>query len=71
MLALVEKGGERLDTIMIPKVGTAADVYAIDMLITQASSHVGRKKKIGLEVIIETAQGLGNIDAIAGVFGAA
>ena len=66
VLALVEKGGERLDAIMIPKVGTAADVYAIDMLITQASAAVGRKKQIGLEVIIETAQGLGNIDEIAG-----
>ena len=66
VLALVEKGGERLDAIMIPKVGTAADVYAIDMLITQASNFVGRKKQIGLEVIIETAMGLGNIDAIAG-----
>ena len=66
VLALVEMGGERLDAIMIPKVGTAADVYAIDMLITQASAAVGRKKQIGLEVIIETAQGLGNIDEIAG-----
>ena len=65
VLALVEKGGERLDAIMIPKVGTAADVYAIDMMITQASAFVGRKKQIGLEVIIETAMGLGNIDAIA------
>jgi malyl-CoA/(S)-citramalyl-CoA lyase len=65
-LALVEKGGERLDSIMIPKVGSAADIYAIDMLITQASSFVGRKKQIGLEVIIETAQGLGNVDEIAG-----
>lgn len=65
VLALVEKGGERLDAIMIPKVGTAADVYAIDMLITQASAAVGRKKRIGLEVIIETAMGLSNIDAIA------
>jgi malyl-CoA/(S)-citramalyl-CoA lyase len=65
-LALVEKGGERLDAIMIPKVGSAADIYAIDMLITQASSFVGRKKQIGLEVIIETAAGLGNIDEIAG-----
>ncbi|MBI1329153.1 MAG: CoA ester lyase [Alphaproteobacteria bacterium] len=64
VLALVEKGGERLDSIMIPKVGTGADVYAIDMLITQASSHVGRKKKIGLEVIIETTLGLTNIDDI-------
>ena len=65
VLALVEKGGERLDAIMIPKVGTGADVYAIDMLVTQASAAVGRKKRIGLEVIIETALGLGNIDAIA------
>jgi malyl-CoA/(S)-citramalyl-CoA lyase len=66
VLALVEKGGERLDAIMIPKVGCAADVYAIDMLITQASDFVGRKKKIGLEVIIETSLGLTNIDEIAG-----
>jgi malyl-CoA/(S)-citramalyl-CoA lyase len=66
VLALVEKGGERLDAIMIPKVGCAADVYAIDMLITQASDFVGRKKRIGLEVIIETALGLTNIDEIAG-----
>jgi malyl-CoA/(S)-citramalyl-CoA lyase len=64
-LALVEKGGERLDAIMIPKVGNGSDVYAIDMLITQASSFVKRKKRIGLEVIIETTSGLTNIDAIA------
>jgi malyl-CoA/(S)-citramalyl-CoA lyase len=65
VLALVEKGGERLDAIMIPKVGNGSDIYAIDMLITQASSFVKRKKKIGLEVIIETVSGLTNIDAIA------
>ena len=65
VLALVEKGGERLDAIMIPKVGNANDVYAIDVLIAQASQAVGRKKSIGLEAIIETAAGLTNIDAIA------
>ncbi len=65
-IALVEKGGERLDAIMIPKVGRAADVYAIDMLITQASDFAGRRKRIGLEVIIETTLGLTNIDEIAG-----
>jgi malyl-CoA/(S)-citramalyl-CoA lyase len=64
VLALVEKGGERLDAIMVPKVGNASDLYAIDMLITQASSFVGRKKQIGLEVIIETTSGLTNIDEI-------
>jgi malyl-CoA/(S)-citramalyl-CoA lyase len=66
VLALVERGGERLDAIMIPKVGNASDVYAIDMLITQASQAVGRHKHIGLEAIIETVAGLANIDAIAG-----
>jgi malyl-CoA/(S)-citramalyl-CoA lyase len=66
VIALVEKGGERLDSIMIPKVGVAADVYAIDALITQASMAVGRKTKIGLEVIIESVLGITNIDAIAG-----
>jgi malyl-CoA/(S)-citramalyl-CoA lyase len=65
VLALVENGGERLDAIMIPKVGQAADVYAIDMLVTQASQVAGRRKSIGLEAIIETAAGLTNIDAIA------
>lgn len=66
VLALVEEGGERLDAILIPKAGNAADVYAIDMLVTQASTAVGRRKQIGLEVIIETVAGLTNIDAIAG-----
>jgi malyl-CoA/(S)-citramalyl-CoA lyase len=66
VLALVEKGGEKLDAIMIPKVGSASDIYAIDWLISQASANVGRKKKIGLEVIIETVLGLANIHEIAG-----
>ncbi len=62
---LIEQGGERLDMIMIPKVGTAADVYALDMLVTQAEDAVGRKKKIGFEMIIETALGMANVDEIA------
>src|SRR5262249_44760098 len=66
VIALVEKGGERLDAIMVPKVGSASDLYAIDMLITQASDFAGRKKHIGIEVIIETVLSLTNIDAIAG-----
>ncbi|MGH6877386.1 MAG: HpcH/HpaI aldolase/citrate lyase family protein [Rhizomicrobium sp.] len=66
VLALVERGGERLDAIMVPKVGNASDLYAIDMLITQASQAAHRAKHIGLEAIIETVAGLTNIDAIAG-----
>jgi malyl-CoA/(S)-citramalyl-CoA lyase len=66
VIALVERGGERLDALLIPKVGCASDVYAIDVLVTQASQAVRRKKRIGLEVLIETVLGLENIHEIAG-----
>lgn len=56
---------ERLDLIMIPKVGTAADVYAIDMLVTQIEEAKGYKKRIGFEHIIETALGMQNVHEIA------
>jgi len=63
---VVEQAGDKLDLIMIPKVGTAADVYAIDMLVTQIEQAKGYKKRIGFELIIETALGMMNIDEIAG-----
>ena len=62
---LLEQAGDRLDMIMIPKVGTASDVYAVDMLVTQVEAAKGRRKKIGFELIIETALGMANVDAIA------
>ena len=55
---LLERADERLDLIMIPKAGTAADIYAVDMLVTQAEAATGRKKRIGFEMIIETALGM-------------
>ena len=39
---LLEQGGERLDQIMIPKVGCAADVYAVDALVTAVERATGR-----------------------------
>ena len=69
VIDLVEQGGERLDLIMIPKVGTPADVYAVDMLVSQAEAAVGRKKRLGFELIIETALGMMNVDAIAAASG--
>ena len=62
---VVEQAGERLNLIMIPKVGTAADVYALDMLITQIEAAKGFEPPIGFELIIETALGMANIDQIA------
>jgi malyl-CoA/(S)-citramalyl-CoA lyase len=62
---VVEQAGDKLDLIMIPKVGTAADVYALDMLVTQIEAAKGWKKRIGFELIIETALGMQNIHEIA------
>lgn len=55
----------RLDMILIPKVGTAQDVYAVDMLVTQIEAAKKRTKKIGFEILIETALGMANVEAIA------
>jgi malyl-CoA/(S)-citramalyl-CoA lyase len=55
----------RLDMILIPKVGVAADVYAVDMLVTQIETAARRTKRLGLEVLIETALGMANVEAIA------
>jgi malyl-CoA/(S)-citramalyl-CoA lyase len=56
---------ERLDMILIPKVGVAQDVYAVDMLVTQIEAARKRSKRIGFEVLIETALGMANVEAIA------
>ena len=55
----------RLDMLLIPKVGVPADVYAVDMLVTQIEAAVRRERRIGFEVLIETALGMANVEAIA------
>jgi malyl-CoA/(S)-citramalyl-CoA lyase len=62
---VVEQAGHKLDLVMIPKVGTAADVYALDMLVTQIETAKGIKKRIGFELIIETALGMQNVHEIS------
>lgn len=65
MVDIIEQAGGRLDTVLIPKVGVPADVYAVDMLLTQIETAMGLEKKIGLECLIETALGGANVFAIA------
>jgi malyl-CoA/(S)-citramalyl-CoA lyase len=55
----------RVDLLLIPKVGVAADVYALDMLVTQIEQAKKREKRVGFAVLIETALGLSNVEAIA------
>lgn len=62
---LLEQAGDRLDQIMIPKVGCAADVYAVDALVTAVERAKGRSKPIAFEVIIESAAGISHVEEIA------
>ena len=62
---LLEQAGDRLDQIMIPKVGCAADVYAVDALVTAIERAKGRSKPVSFEVIIESAAGIAHVEEIA------
>jgi malyl-CoA/(S)-citramalyl-CoA lyase len=62
---IVEQAGNNLDTILIPKAGTAGDVYVVDCLLTQIEVAKGLKKRIGIECLIETALGGANVMSIA------
>ncbi|WP_101065461.1 L-malyl-CoA/beta-methylmalyl-CoA lyase [Roseovarius salinarum] len=62
---LLEQTGDRLDQIMIPKVGNAADIYAVDALVTAVEAAKGRSGKIAFEVIIESAAGIAHVEEIA------
>src|SRR5947207_2632894 len=64
VIHVVENSSERLDEIMLPKVQSAADVQALDMLLTQIEETTGRKSQVGIEAQIETARGLINVEEI-------
>ena len=62
---LLEQSSDRLDQIMIPKVGNAADIYAVDALVTAIEAAKGRHKALAFEVIIESAAGIAHVEEIA------
>ena len=65
VIDVVEQAGHRVDTILIPKVGVPADVYLVDALLTQIETARGFSQRIGIDVLIETALGMANVEAIA------
>ena len=62
---VVEQAGEHLDTILIPKVGVAADVYMVDAMVSQIEEACGLTEKIGIEALIETTLGMANVESVA------
>jgi citrate lyase subunit beta/citryl-CoA lyase len=65
VIEIVEDVGDRLDLIVVPKVGTPGDVEFVDRLLTQVESHRGLTTPVGIEALIETAAGCVNVREIA------
>jgi malyl-CoA/(S)-citramalyl-CoA lyase len=57
--------GEKLDVIMLPKVDGPWDVHYLDQLLAQLEARHGIGKPILIHAILETAQGVNNVEAIA------
>jgi malyl-CoA/(S)-citramalyl-CoA lyase len=64
--ALVAGLGDRLDVIMVPKVEGPWDVHYMDQLLALLEAKHGLQKPILLHALLETAQGVANVEAIAG-----
>jgi citrate lyase subunit beta / citryl-CoA lyase len=65
VIEVVSAAGERLDEVMLPKVQSAAEVVALDLLLTQVEENAGLPRgHIGIEAQIETARGLINVEEI-------
>jgi citrate lyase subunit beta/citryl-CoA lyase len=65
VIEVVEAAGEHIDCLMIPKVQNPGQVEFVDHLLRMVEVETGLRHTIGLEVQIEDAQGLTNVDDIA------
>ena len=62
---IVGAAGDRLDAIMLPKVDGPWDIHYLDQLLAQLEAKHAIKKPILIHVILETAEGVTNVEAIA------
>ncbi|MBX3507253.1 HpcH/HpaI aldolase/citrate lyase family protein [Parvibaculum sp.] len=65
VMELVAEIGDKLDVIMLPKVEGAWDIHYLDQLLAQLEAKHGLKKPLLIHAILETAQGVKNVEEIA------
>jgi citrate lyase subunit beta/citryl-CoA lyase len=65
VVAVVEGAGATLDSVVVPKVESAAHVHFVDLLLAQLEDELGLGKRIALELQIESPRGLVAIEDIA------
>ena len=65
VIEIVGAIGNKLDVIMLPKVDGPWDIHYLDQLLAQLEARHKTKKPIMIHAILETAQGVNNVEAIA------
>jgi malyl-CoA/(S)-citramalyl-CoA lyase len=66
LLEIVPAVGDKLDVVMLPKVEGPWDIHYLDQLLAQLEARSGVKRPIMIHAILETPEGVNNIEAIAG-----
>lgn len=62
---IVLEAGTKLDVMMLPKVEGAWDIHYLDQLLAQLEARAGITQPIMIHAILETAQGVKNVEEIA------
>ena len=65
ILQIVGAVGNKLDVIMLPKVEGAWDIHYLDQLLAQLEARCDVRRPIMIHAILETAEGVNNVEAIA------
>jgi malyl-CoA/(S)-citramalyl-CoA lyase len=65
LTTLVSEIGHKLDVVMIPKVEGAWDIHYVDRLLAQLEARASLSRPILIHAILETAQGVANVEEIA------
>jgi malyl-CoA/(S)-citramalyl-CoA lyase len=66
VVEIVGAAGGKLDVIMLPKVEGPWDIHYLDQLLAQLEARHAVGKPILIHAILETAEGVNNVEAIAG-----
>lgn len=65
VIGIVTGAREAVDTLIVPKVSAAREVWWVDVLLSQLETKLGLGKRIRLQATIETVEGLVNVEEIA------
>ena len=66
MTQLVGEIGDKLDVVMVPKIEGEWNIHFIDQYLALLESRYGLRRPILVHAILETAEGVNNVEAIAG-----